>query len=557
MTDVQPSEEPISREELNAYAGRWVAIADGRVAGVGETAMAAENLGRRYPINDKLEITFVELSEGELLRRHNLIERLADIFRRHDQPVYLVGGSVRDMLLGRSCKDLDFAVPERAISLAYKVADHLHVPVFVLDRERDTGRVIIPDEGMTLDFAGFRGQDIEADLRARDFTINSIALPIAAQRSSSLIDPCHGRRDLEGKIIRQAHERSISDDPVRAMRALRFAQQMNFSIEASTYTAVRESGPLLDQVSVERIRDELILIIGGDNPDQALHMLDDHALLPSVLPEIADLEDIAQSAPHRESVLPHTISVLAVLPLVETVLLDGIITTGPASSSIEKELGRYRESLREHFARPVQGPVNGRLLLRLGAIFHDSGKNLTKSVEEDGRIRFFGHEKVGARIAANRLRKLHFSKQAVDHIYDIVLGHMRPLNLANEKSVTRRAIYRFFKKHGSAGLDIGLLSIADYLATHGGTGDEGNWTRLLDVVDQLFDHYLNHFEETIQPAPLVRGKELMDEFEMEPGPDVGRLLRMIEEAQAAGEISSIEEAKSFAKKALASETHKE
>jgi len=556
MTDDQPSDEPISRAELDVYAGRWVAMAAGRVAGVGETALAAENLGRRNRISDKLEVTFVELSEGALLRRHDLIDRLAVIFRGHDQPVFLVGGSVRDMLLGRSCKDLDFAVPERAISLAYKVADYLQVPVFVLDRERDTGRVIILDEGMTLDFAGFRGQDIEADLKARDFTINSIALPIAAQRSSSLIDPCHGRRDLEGEIIRQTHENSITDDPVRAMRALRFAQQMNFSIEASTSTAIRESGPLLSQVSVERIRDELILLLGGDFPDQALQVLYSHALLPFVLPEIAALADVAQSTPHRESFLPHTISVLSSLRVVESVLLDGIIANGPASSSIERDLGRYRESLREHFSRPIQGPVNGRLLLRLGAVFHDSGKKKTKSVEEDGRIRFFGHEKVGARIAASRLRKLHFSKQAVDHIHDVVLGHMRPLNLANEKSVTRRASYRFFKKSGSAGLDIGLLSIADYLATHGGTGDEGNWTRLLEVIDQLFDRYFNHFEETIQPAPLVNGKELMQEFELEPGPAVGRLLRMIEEAQAAGDISSVEEAKSFAKQVLASETHK-
>jgi putative nucleotidyltransferase with HDIG domain len=550
MTEENPVEEPMPQEELTAYAGRWIAVADGRVAGVGKTAMAAERLGRRNRVREKLEVYFVEKPGGELLNKPELLERLAPVFMRHDQPVYLVGGSVRDLLLGRACNDLDFAVPERAIGLAFKVADKLGVPAYVLDQDRDTGRVLVPDEGMTLDFAGFRGDNLEADLRDRDFTVNAIALPVAAQSYSSLIDPCDGIRDLAEELFRQTNKDAISDDPVRALRGLRLALQLGFTLESSTSTAIREAGPLLKDVSCERVRDELVNMLTGEHPNQALEALDGHALLVYVLPEVASLKGVEQSTPHREAVLAHTISVLASLRLVESVLLDSYIPDGPAMSQLLRQLGKYQSALQEHFSRPLHGPVDGRLLLRLGAVFHDVGKTGTRSEEKDGRIRFFGHEKEGGEMTARRLQQLHFSRQAVEQVRKIVEGYISPLHLAKDDTVSRRATYRFFRRNREAGLDIGLLSLADYLATFGGPGDREKWTRLLGVIDQLYDHYFNHYDETIRPVPLIDGSELMEAFSLDPGPEVGRLLRMIEEGQAAGEINSIDEAITLAGKAL-------
>lgn len=550
MTEEHPVEKPIPQEELTAYAGRWVAVADGRVAGVGKTAMAAERLGRRNRVREKLHVYFVEKPGGELLNKPELLERLAPVFMRHDQPVYLVGGSVRDLLLGRACKDLDFAVPERAIGLAFKVADQLKVPAYVLDRDRDTGRVLLPDEGMTLDFAGFRGDSLKADLGDRDFTVNAIALPVAAQSYSSLIDPCNGLQDLAKELFRQTNKDAISDDPVRAMRGLRLALQLGFSLETATSTAIRAAGPFLKDVSCERVRDELVIMLSGENPERAIQALNGHALLPFVLPEVADLQGVEQSAPHREAVLPHTISVLASLHLVESVLLDGYKPDGPAMSQLLRQFGKYQGPLQEYFSRPVQGPVAARLLLRLGAVFHDVGKPRSRSVVKDGRIRFLGHEKDGGQMAARRLQQLHFSRQVVEQVRQIVEGHMWPLHLAKNETVSRRATFRFFRRSGTAGLDIGLLSIADYLATYGGLGDREKWTRLLEVIDQLYDHYFNHYDETVRPVPLIDGRELMETFDLDPGPEVGRLLRAIEEAQAAGEINSIVEATAFAGKAL-------
>ena len=144
---------------------------------------------------------------------------------------------------------------------------------------------------------------------------------------------------------------------------------------------------------------------------------------------------------------------------------------------------------------------------------------------------------------------LRLSKEAVQHVQTVVATHMRPLLLSREDTVSRRAIFRFFRAAGSAGLDVGLLSLADHLATYGGAGDEGSWEHMLDVVAGLYRHYFESYEETIAPRPLVDGNELMTVLGIEPGPEVGRLLDLLEEAQAAGEIATAEEALALARRA--------
>jgi putative nucleotidyltransferase with HDIG domain len=206
--------------------------------------------------------------------------------------------------------------------------------------------------------------------------------------------------------------------------------------------------------------------------------------------------------------------------------------------------------LTAHLERDVDGGLDGRTLLRLGALFHDAGKAETQTIEANGRIRFLGHDKVGARLAARRLRRLSLSNEAVHHVQRIVAGHMRPLLLVQAQGdrPTRRAVYRFFRDIGSAGLDIGLLALADHLATHRGATDDTQWTDLLSLVTELYHHYFERQSETVSPLLLLDGRELMAALRLEPGPEVGRLLRLIEEAQAAGEVTTPEEAIQFAQR---------
>jgi putative nucleotidyltransferase with HDIG domain len=307
---------------------------------------------------------------------------------------------------------------------------------------------------------------------------------------------------------------------------------------------------MLGAVSIERMRDEFLKLLQTGKPDRGLISMAATGLLIVILPEIAALENVQQSAPHREPVLAHTVSVLHWLVIIEQIIAGDRPADYPHLIELEKMLTPYMTGLREHLGRDVDGALDGRLLLRLGALFHDAGKATTQNIETDGRIRFFDHDQVGAAMAGRRLRRLRLSNEAVKHVMRIVSGHMRPLYLANEPQVSRRAVYRFYRATHSAGLDIGLLALADHLATYGGVGDDSkaieSWQRLLWVVERLFDPYFQRFEENIRPVPLVNGLELIEALELEPGPEIGRLLSLIEESQAAGEISTREEALSLA-----------
>lgn len=460
---------------------------------------------------------------------------------------------MRDALLGRTSDDLDFVVPDHAIGLAFQVGDALSLPAYVLDRQRDTGRVVVPPHlgrgrKTTLDFACFRAEDLEGDLRARDFTINAMALPVGATHASDIVDPLGGQADLEAGLVRQTHPGALHDDPVRTLRALRMAVTFGFQLMPETAAAIAAAAPDLADVSPERVRDELVKLLASGEPDRALQMMHDVGLLPAVLPEVAALENVEQSAPHRELVLAHTVSTLRWLVALEQAL-SGRGAVEPPLEEARQQLAPYIPELKGHLGRGVDGELTGLHLLRFGALFHDSGKAETQKRDEDGRIRFFGHDEVGARLATRRLRKLRLSKEATQHVRAIVATHMRPLLLSREDAVSRRAIFRFFRTAGSAGLDVGLLSLADHLATYGGAGGEGSWERLLDVVARLFRHYFESYEETIAPRPLVDGNELIAALGLEPGPEVGRLLALLEEAQAAGDITTAEEAVALARRA--------
>lgn len=478
------------------------------------------------------------------------LTRLGPILADEQPPVYLVGGAVRDALLGQPSHDLDFVVSHKAIRLAFRVGDSLGQPAYVLDLERDTGRVVLSEADTTLDFARFRGHDLETDLRDRDFTINAMALPAAEPLIEKLVDPCNGRADLDQRLIRQTHPSAIADDPVRALRAIRLAVILDFQMTAETAAAVTAAAAELPRVSAERIRDELLKLFVSRAPHQAVDYLYRLGLLPVVLPEVAALDGLEQSPPHQEAVLPHTRQTLQWLVVVEHLLRNEVTVADPSLSEAQAMLADYRPQLLTHLNRQVDGGLDGWLLLRLAALFHDVGKAKTQAVDADGRVRFIGHDKEGAAMAQERLRGYRLSNQAIQTVGKIVDGHMRPLYLANESRVSRRAIYRFFRDNGPSGLDIALLSIADQLATYGGPGSEDRWQHFLQTVDQLFHHYFDRHEETVQPPTLLDGQELMLLLDLEPGPEIGRLLQLVEEAQAAGEIEKREDAIALVRQAV-------
>lgn len=485
-----------------------------------------------------------------------VVEAIRAALTGKSAPVLLVGGAVRDALLRRPVHDLDFATPGDGRDVARRLANALGGDYYPLDAERKVGRAIVEFKGerFELDVAQYRGPSLASDLLGRDFTINALAVPLEGDLQS-FYDPTGGLDDLRHKRLRQCAPDSIAQDPVRALRAVRQSMALRFQIEPETRNAIRRDGPRLRDASPERVRDEFMTMLGGPRPHVALRALDALGLLALVVPEIEAMRGVQQSAPHVFDVWEHTLNVVE--------RLDGVVTTiGPlrtdnsaasaAYGLIVYLLDRFRASLQAHLAAPLPNGRSAAGLLALAALLHDCGKPGTTSRDADGRIHFYLHERVGADLALERCRALRLSSSESERVSAIVLHHMRPMMLRQSSGgdVSRRAIHRFWKAAGPAGVDVCVLTLADYLGMVGPTLQVPDWLAMLQVAGALLDGYLNRREEVVAPPLLVTGHGLMKALKIEPGPIVGQILAAISEAQAAGEVTTAEEALSLAKALL-------
>lgn len=463
-----------------------------------------------------------------------------------------MGGAVRDALLQKPVHDLDFAVPAEASSLARRVAKSLGAAYYRLDDERDTARVVLSGENgsqQTIDFAAFRGPDLESDLRGRDFTINAMA--VERSDPQHLIDPLGGAADLRNGVLRDCSPSSMADDPIRVLRAVRLASAFNCRIDPSTLRRVREAAPSLSSVSAERLRDELFRILEGPKPAKTLRALDALGALGIVLPELANSKGVRQSPPHIWDVWTHTLSLID--------HLDDLLSALQREYSQDKVanlnlgllvlyLGRYREAISSHVEQRLNPQRSVRGLLFLAGLYHDVAKPDTWQIQEGGRIRNFGHEQQGALAATQRGQALQLSGLEIARLASIVRNHMRIHQLAQEgKKPSRRAIYRYFRDTGNAGIDICLLSLADTLATYGPGIPTEVWRGELEVCRYLMESLWEKPAEAITPPVWLNGNDLQEELGLHPGPAVGRLLEALREAGAAGKIHSREEALDFAR----------
>ena len=473
--------------------------------------------------------------------------KISNFLARQNIKAYLVGGFVRDLLLGRETADIDIAISADALEIGPRIASLLDGKYVPLDEVNRVSRIVLPN--LELDLSTIKG-NIEQDLAQRDFSIDAIAVDLEELEkgypSVQLIDPLGGWDDLQRKLVRATSEDALKSDAVRLLRAVRLAAELGFNIDQETKALLLRDSPLISTVAGERIREELLRLLAVPQSEQILSYLDELGLITDIIPELIQTKGSTQPKEHYWDVFNHIVHTVAAA--------DFLLRQGDWEYANKEALTfvPWSSALAQHFKQEISHGSSRRLLLKLAALLHDIAKPQTKTIETDGRVRFLGHPQMGAEIAAEILQRLRFSAKEVKLVETMVRYHLRPTQMSQEGLPSPRAIYRYFRDAGEVGIDTLFLSLADHLATRGPNLNLAQWQEHAKVIEYALSQHLQQ-ESIIAPLKLVDGHDLINIFGMKPGPKIGELLEAMREAQAAGELKTREAALSYIRKRLVKE----
>ena len=414
---------------------------------------------------------------------------------------YLVGGAVRDALLERPFEDLDWLVPDPEAE-ARRAAEMLEGSFFPLDETRGHWRVLAGER--VRDYIGLEGS-VETNLSQRDFTINALALSLKGE----VIDPLGGQKDLRRRTVRRTTIEALRDDPLRALRGVRFVTTLGFSFGQATKDDVKEvvKAQLSGNLPVpagERVREEVSKIILAEGAGQGFSLLEEVGLLELYLPELARARTTEQGGFHHLDVLGHSLEALNQL---------------------------------------VQGFPDADLALRWATLLHDVGKPATKTYDESGRFyHFYGHDKLGAELTQDILTRLRYPGSLTKRASNLVRYHM--VQLPQGKDVQDRAVRRFVHRRGELLPDLLKLMLADREAARGPRSSAASRQAYRLAIARVLEAL-----DTEPPThPLLSGREIMDLLGLSEGPRVGEAVRFLREAEAVGDVRTPAEAKAALKR---------
>jgi poly(A) polymerase len=450
------------------------------------------------------------------------------------EEAWVVGGSVRDALLGRPISDVDVAVrgePERA---AKAVAKAVGGPVFQLSEAFGGWRALHPGREWVCDVTALHGDGIEADLARRDFTMNAMAVPLAGGEPR---DPQGGAADLAAGVIRviggpAVEQSSYADDPLRPLRLVRLATELELQPDPDSERLTREAAPRVADAAAERVWAELRRLVTSERVVEGLELSDRVGITDVLLPELSALHGVEQSHFHHLDVHDHTIEVLRQALYLEQNLED---VFGDLAAQID---GLMRE--------PLSDELDGWQALRFGALLHDAGKPATRGVRPDGRVTFIGHDSVGVEIVGRVTRRLRTSDRLRRFLAGLTQHHLVLGFLVHERPLDRRTVYRYLDRTDPVEVEVTLLSCADRLATRGKNAEPAIEAHL-GLARELMAEALVWRREG-PPQPPVRGDELAEALGIAPGPELGSLLARLREARFTGEAETPEQAIELARK---------
>lgn len=448
-----------------------------------------------------------------------MLSQLSKLAKEKNVPLFLVGGYLRDLLLGTRAKDYDFALPKKASSFIETMEEMLHLHFFKVGKEEiSTISYRIIKESLSIDLTFLQGEAIEEDLERRDFTMNAVAFCL---KDETFHWAEGALQDIGKKLIRTVSSRSIDQDPLRMLRAVRyFCTLEHFAIDDELKEEITSKKEKIFNVPAERIRTELDQILLSPQPAVGIKSLYEFNLLFSLFPELKGLRSLGQDEHHHLDALSHTLLI------------------------IEKIAWALEWVARN--CQEISLPPEGMLCLSYAALFHDIGKQDTYSKDEKGKVHFYYHEAFSVRSAEKIMERLRFSNLMKDNVLHLVKHHMRILNLSWETKET--ALRRLVNQIGDETPLLVLLSLADKEASRGilsVQNDEVVETHCLRVLE-LFKE-----KDIVHPPPLITGHDVMA-LGYSPGPRVGQILSFIRHKQVEGEIQNRGEALSMLKEKFGS-----
>ncbi|MDY6792325.1 MAG: HD domain-containing protein [Thermodesulfobacteriota bacterium] len=446
----------------------------------------------------------------------------------YSKNAYLVGGSVRDILLGKSPADFDIAVLQNPQQYAEKMTQKTSGRLVRLGKP---GQMIfrVITKNYIFDISSVNGSVIEDDLWARDFTINALAVDLG---SGKMIDCMNGLQDLADRKIRLVSPAVFQQDPIRLIRAYRMAAAFDFNVEPQTSAKIKDNAALLQTSAGERIRAELFKILATSNSCFYFSEMATTGVLFTIFPELAGLQNCFQNRYHHFDVFTHTMKAYSHL---EIILND-------CHRFLPEAYGQFE---------PCKDILKG-ALLKCAILLHDIGKPSARTIDNNGHIHFYGHGKKSADLAMHIARRLKFSNHETSYIDFIIRHHIRPLFLFTaytNKTVTQKGIARFFLTCGKNAPDLLIHTMAD-IKGKGNQNDERNQA-FINFAREMLTYYFSYFQPEKSKAPLLTGNDLIHDLALTPSPLFKTILRRVEEARITKKICTKDEAMQFVKKFLA------
>ncbi len=443
--------------------------------------------------------------------------------REHQLEVWLVGGCIRDAILGfPKGSDFDFVVSSDVERFTADFSRNIHGRLVILDKELRNIRIVKVHSQDTyhFDFSVLRSSNLFKDLAERDLSINALAIDIHDQQGR-IIDPTGGIADIFQKKLRFISEKNICDDPLRILRIFSFAARLGFSIVPQSRKWVKLHKKKIFSVSAERIHEELCKILRTHRTPQVFQMMDSTGVLSVLIPEWRRLQGVRQGGYHHLDVRNHS---QATLENLEEILRKEYLF--PA--------------LKEFLAESVSRELSREHLLKIGALLHDIGKPKAKRRTKK-RVTFYSHEKIGRDMLEVILKRLAFSNKEIEFLKTVVFFHLRPGYLAEASPLSRKAVFRFFRSSDPEGPSVLFLACADLAATKGRHFPAHLHRKSKNLFWKLLRGYFREKKRKSFPR-FVNGHDIMKSCGISPSPLVGKTLFYLEELQHLGKIKNRKEA---------------